>query len=120
MSNVGQGFGGFGANRRTIRSPINPMDKSTIVSIYPREIDEVKHTIEPGRFHINAGSRDKPSSLVVGTSVWWKDIDPEQPRENDPENPDYHADPRPASESAMEGREKQEEEDDSRRFRHDA
>lgn len=66
-------------NRRLIRSVKNPMDRCTIVSIFPKEVDEVKHTIEPGRFHIDAGTYDKPSILVVGSSSWWKDIDVEQP-----------------------------------------
>jgi hypothetical protein len=66
-------------NRRLIRSQKNPMDKSTIVSVFPREIIEVKHTIEPGHFHLSAGSIESPSTLVVGSSSWWKDIDVEQP-----------------------------------------
>jgi hypothetical protein len=67
------------ARRRTIRAPQNPLDKSTIVSIYPREVFEVKHTIQPGRFLIPAGSYEKPSILVVGSSSWWREIDEEQP-----------------------------------------
>lgn len=65
--------------RRTIRAPTNPMDKSTVISIYPRIIDERKHTIQPGRFYIPAGSVKKPSLLVVGSSSWWKDVDENQP-----------------------------------------
>jgi hypothetical protein len=60
------------------------MDKSTIVSIYPKEINEVKHTIEPGRFHLKPGKPDSPSLLVVGSSSWWKEIDEEQLKENPP------------------------------------
>lgn len=66
-------------NRRTIPSVKNPMDKCTIVSIFPKPIDEVKPTIQPGYFHIDAGSYENPSILVVGSSSWWKDIDIEQP-----------------------------------------
>ena len=66
-------------HRRTIRGSINPMDKSTIVSVYPKEIDEVKHTIQPGRFIIPPGSESKPAILVVGPSSWWREIDDEQP-----------------------------------------
>lgn len=66
-------------NRRLIRSYKNPMDKCTIVSIFPNPIEEIKHTIEPGKFLIPAGSYDNPSILVVGGSSWWKDIDPDQP-----------------------------------------
>jgi len=65
--------------RRTIKSPDNPQDRCTIVSIYPREIDEVKHTIQPGRFVIPAGAYTNPALLVVGPSSWWKETDQEQP-----------------------------------------
>lgn len=72
-------FPGIQDNRRTIRAPINSMDKSTIVSIYPREIEEIKHTIQPGRFVIKPGSTEKPALLVVGSSSWWRDVDVGQP-----------------------------------------
>lgn len=65
--------------RRTIRGPVNPLDKSTIVSIFPKEIDEKKPTISPGRFIIPPGTYEKPSVLVVGPSSWWRDIDEDQP-----------------------------------------
>lgn len=79
MSLVG-GFPGLSdARRRVTRAPINPMDKCTVISIYPKEINETKPTIEPGYFHIDAGSRESPALLVVGPSSWWREIDPEQP-----------------------------------------
>lgn len=53
------------------RTPKNPIDKSTIVSIYPKAIIERKYTIEPGLFEIPAGRFENPSILVVGTSSWW-------------------------------------------------
>lgn len=78
MSQVG--FPGFvNLRRQTVRAPVNPLDKSTVVSIYPKEIDEVKHTIQPGRFIIPPGSYEKPAILVVGPSSWWRDVDLEQP-----------------------------------------
>lgn len=79
MSLVGAFPGIRELRRRTIRGLVNPMDKSTIVSIYPKEINEVKHTIEPGRFSIRAGSVESPAILVVGPSSWWREIDEEQP-----------------------------------------
>jgi hypothetical protein len=66
-------------NRRAIKSPSNPMDKATVVSIYPKEIVEHKHTLQPGQFIIPAGSFDKPGILVVGPSSWWREIDETQP-----------------------------------------
>lgn len=77
-----QVIGGFSLNavhRRTIRGPVNPMDKSTIVSIYPRAIIETKCTIQPGIFEINAGAPDAPAVLVVGSSSWWKELEDNQP-----------------------------------------
>lgn len=65
--------------RRVVRAMRNPMDKCTIVSIFPKSIYEVKHTVEPGRFTIGAGSYEKPAILVIGSSSWWKDYDPDQP-----------------------------------------
>jgi hypothetical protein len=80
---MGTPSGGFGLisvlNKRTIRGPINTMDKSTVVSIYPEPIHEVKHTIQPGVFDIPAGNPEKPSVLVVGPSSWWKDLEENQP-----------------------------------------
>lgn len=79
MAMVGE-FPGFRElRRRTIRAPVNPLDKSTVVSIFPKEIDERKWTIQPGRFVIPPGSVDNPSCLVVGPSSWWKELDEEQP-----------------------------------------
>lgn len=66
-------------NRRTIRGPVNPLDKSTIVSIYPKDITETKPTITPGIFNILSGSFENPSILVVGPSSWWKEVDEHQP-----------------------------------------
>lgn len=66
-------------NRRITRAPVNPLDKSTIISIYPLEIRDIKPTIFPGTFVIPAGSKDNPGLLTVGPSSWWKEIDPEQP-----------------------------------------
>lgn len=67
------------SKRKAIRSQVNPMDKCTIVSIFPKEINEEKVTIYPGKFHIPAGSSEHPAILVVGSSSWWKDYDFEQP-----------------------------------------
>ena len=65
--------------QRVIRAPVNPLDKSTIVSVFPRRIDEKKHTIQPGRFIIEPGTYENPAILVVGSSSWWKEMDEGQP-----------------------------------------
>lgn len=73
------GIGALGATRQIQRIPGNPLDRATVVSIYPREIREVKETIEPGRFIVPAGTIKRPGLLVVGSSSWWRDFDPEMP-----------------------------------------
>lgn len=79
MSQVGEFPGSSAFKRRITKGPVNPMDKTTIVSIYPSEIIETKPTISPGRFLIPAGSYENPSVVVVGSSSWWREIDDEQP-----------------------------------------
>src|SRR5690348_7893103 len=60
------------ARRSRVSNEANPNDKSTVISIFPRDIYEKKATISPGEFYIKAGSYDKPSILVVGPSSWWR------------------------------------------------
>jgi hypothetical protein len=79
MSVVGQFPLLSDVKRRTIRAPVNPLDKSTVVSIYPRHIIERKYTIQPGVFEIRPGTYENPAILVVGPSSWWKEIDDNQP-----------------------------------------
>jgi hypothetical protein len=50
----------------------NPYDKATLVSIFPQVVEEVKHTVYPGRFTIEPGTFEKPSILVIGSSSWFK------------------------------------------------
>jgi len=66
-------------NKRTIRQVPNPLDKATIVSVYPRAIEDRKHTIQPGVFSVAAGTEENPSITVVGPSSWWRDIGDEMP-----------------------------------------
>lgn len=66
------------SDRRMIRSPKNPLDKCTIVSIYPKDIEEIKPTIFPGRFKIPSGSYINPSLLIVESSAWYRDYDADQ------------------------------------------
>lgn len=67
------------ANQRVIRRPVNPYDKSTVISILPRDIDEVKPTIDPGRFRLKAAKKDDFEILVVGPSSWYREVDSNQP-----------------------------------------
>lgn len=79
LRQVGEFSNHYLNKRHLIRSPKNPMDKCTIVSILQKDIFEVKFTIEPGKFHIPPGTYENPSTLVVGSSSWWREIDVEQP-----------------------------------------
>lgn len=65
--------------RMPTRMPNNPMDRCTVFSIFPKDIDEVKVTITPGRFRIDAGTYENPSSLIVGPSSWFREIDEDSP-----------------------------------------
>ena len=65
--------------RRAVRQAPNPLDKSTVISIFPKEINETKPTIVPGIFQIPPGTYEKPAIIVVGSSSWWKELDLEQP-----------------------------------------
>lgn len=69
----------FDMNRQTTRAPLNPMDKCTIVSIYPLPFTAVKYTIQPGIFEVPAGSITNPGILVVGSSSWWRSVGEESP-----------------------------------------
>ena len=73
------GFLNVWEHQRQVRMPKNDYDKSTIFSILPKEVNEKKPTLEPGTFQIKAGSPEKPSSLVVSSSSWWREIDVDQP-----------------------------------------
>ncbi len=76
---VNIGFLDIWKRNRQMRAPKNELDKSTVFSILPKAITETKVTLEPGVFNIEAGYPDKPSRLVVGSSSWWREIDPTQP-----------------------------------------
>ena len=74
------GFPGFAElRRRTIRATPNPLDKSTIVSIFPKPIRETKATLQPGVFQIPSGTYANPGIVIVGPSSWWKDVGEDQP-----------------------------------------
>jgi len=67
------------ANRRIILTPKNPLDVSTVVSIYRRTILETKPTLFPGTFEIPGGSPEKPSIIHVGASSWFREVNEDEP-----------------------------------------
>lgn len=66
-------------NRRTNRAPVNPLDRSTIVSIYPKKIEVKKITLLPGYWMIPPGSKENPAVVTVGPSSWFKEVSYEEP-----------------------------------------
>lgn len=66
-------------NRRTVRGPVNPLDKSTIVSVYPRPCNFKNVTLSPGRWYLEAGSMTAPALLTIGPSSWFRDVGIDEP-----------------------------------------
>lgn len=66
-------------NRRTVKSPQNPLDICTVVSIFPKAVTTKFITCEPNEFTIPAGKKENPSLVHVGSVSWWKDTGPDQP-----------------------------------------
>ena len=69
---------GLANSQRVERMPVNPLDTSTVVSIYPRRIKSIKETIQPNTYELEPGSLDRPSILVVTSASWWRNI-PDMP-----------------------------------------
>ncbi len=62
-------------NRKLHRAPVNIMDKTTIVSIFPKNVTSLNYTLFPGDFTVPKGTYEKPGILVVGPSSWWKEME---------------------------------------------
>ena len=67
------------ANRQIERGLVNPLDKTTVISVFPREIKDSKPTLFPGNWTIPPGSLEKPSVTVIGPSSWFRDLDDKAP-----------------------------------------
>lgn len=57
---------------QVLKQPKNPMDRCTIVSIFPCVVEDRKVTLDPGYFKIEAGSFQNPAVLIVGSSSWYR------------------------------------------------
>lgn len=68
-----------GFTRKAVRSPENPSDKSTLVSLYPKPVPYKSSTVQPGEYILPAGSEKNPSVLIIGSSSWYKDLGPTEP-----------------------------------------
>lgn len=69
----------FPIHRQIVRGVVSSSDKATVVSIYPRPINEYKHTLFPGHWQCDKGSYENPTCLVVGPSSWFLEKDEESP-----------------------------------------
>lgn len=80
MSNVGaRQVGEYIPQRPVIRSAKNPLDKATIVSIYPKPMNYEAHTIFPGKFTIKSGTFENPGITLIEPSSWFRDVHEDQP-----------------------------------------
>lgn len=79
MSNVGPFPNMKEMMRRAVRGPVSPIDRSTLVSIYPRPINIKNPTLTPGRWYIPPGSMEDPAIVVIGPSSWFRDVSLDEP-----------------------------------------
>src|SRR6266571_1125729 len=79
MSTVGSHFGALSNIRRVNRLPINPLDRSTIVSIYEKQIQINNPTLFPGSYLIPAAPIDSFELLIVKPASWFKEMEEGQP-----------------------------------------
>ena len=81
VASIGSNFPGIADTlKRAHRTPVNPLDVSTVVSIFPKHLPtEKKPTLQPGVFQIPYGTYENPGILHVGGSSWWREIDEHQP-----------------------------------------
>lgn len=78
-SDAGQVVGSIGKRVLNLL-PKNPMDKTTIVSVYPREIVDVKPTLFPSRFVVPAAGFNDFSLLIIeGASYFIPSMIEKQP-----------------------------------------
>jgi hypothetical protein len=66
-------------NRSVSRVPKNPLDEATIISAYPKALDELKPTLQPGRFQIPAAPENDIVAVTFGPSSWFKELGPDEP-----------------------------------------
>src|SRR6266571_1195350 len=73
-------FAGQQVISKIVRMPQNPLDKSTIVSVYPKIVESINRTLFPGRYTIPAATNDNDFEiLVVGSASWFKEMEEGQP-----------------------------------------
>lgn len=76
---AGPAFAAFQPSFKVNRRPKNPLDKCTIVSVYPREIIDYKPTAFPQTHRIEGAADNDFSILVVEQASWYKEMEENQP-----------------------------------------
>lgn len=66
-------------HNKIIRMPVNPYDKATIVSVFPKEIVSKNPTVFPGTYVIPAAPHNGFSICVVMPGSWFKEMEEGQP-----------------------------------------
>lgn len=85
MNNVGlRQVGEFTQQRPIVRAIPNPLDKSTIVSIYPKDWEDTKETTQPSLFKIKGGTFDEPGLTLIKAATYTQDVDSEKPLQEIP------------------------------------
>lgn len=66
---------------RLTKAPVNPLDVCTLVSVFPKEIKEVKVAIFPGKLFIPAVKNPKENFELVHIypASWWKEMEEKMP-----------------------------------------
>ena len=72
-------FRQMNARKRQTKRPPNPFDKTTIVSIFPKDIKATFVTLETSDYLIPRGTKEKPSITVIKGTSWWNMQGPNQP-----------------------------------------
>lgn len=76
---VGLGFGAYQPTFKVARRPKNPLDKCTIVSVYPQVIIDYKPTAFPQTHRIEAAPDNDYSLSVVEGAGWYKEMEDGMP-----------------------------------------
>lgn len=79
-SSFSLGVGNYNPFKKAaVRAPVNPYDKSTLISIYPKDFSENKRTLQPAEYFVPAGSVKDPTLVVIGPASWWREVNPDEP-----------------------------------------
>jgi len=66
-----------GSGKTITRRPVNEFDISSVVSIFPRAVNTEMHTVFPGSFRLEKGTKEKPFILHVTQASYYLDIQPD-------------------------------------------